>query len=256
MKNEFEKLVTKNFSLSGQKGIVTGGSTGIGKAIAIHLAKAGAEIFVFSRTGKFKTDDVKINNLHHIKIDIINSKELKENVDKIGAGGLDFVVNNAGITTKSKVANLNIEDWNNIQEVNVNAAMNLSRFSFPYLQKATNTGRIVNITSMTSYLGFNDVVAYTVSKTALLGLTRGLAVEWANNNILVNSVSPGWIKTNMNKQVVDQEREKKILNKIPLGEYGSSDDIATMVWYLIAPVSKYITGQDFPVDGGALSYGY
>jgi len=256
MKNEFEELVTKNFSLTGQKGIVTGGSTGIGKAIAIHLAKAGAKVFVFSRTGKFKNEGKKIENLHHIKIDITNSKELKDNVDKIGKEGLDFIVNNAGITTKCKVADLNIEEWNRIQEVNVNAAMNLSRFSFPYLQKATNTGRIINITSMASYLGFNDVVAYTVSKTALLGLTRGLAVEWATDNILVNSVSPGWIQTNMNKQVVDEEREKKILNKIPLDKYGTPDDIATMVWYLVSPASRYITGRDFPVDGGALSYGY
>jgi NAD(P)-dependent dehydrogenase (short-subunit alcohol dehydrogenase family) len=99
-------------------------------------------------------------------------------------------------------------------------------------------------------------VAYTVSKTALLGLTRGLAVEWATDNILVNSVSPGWIQTNMNKQVVDEEREKKILNKIPLDKYGTPDDIATMVWYLVSPASRYITGRDFPVDGGALSYGY
>ena len=256
MKSEFEELINKNFNLARQRGIVTGGSTGIGKSIAIHLAKAGAEIFVFSRTGKFKNDSKEIENLNHIKIDITNSKELKKSVDKIGAEGLDFVVNNAGITTKCKIANLSIEDWNRIQEVNVNAAMNLSQFSFPYLQKATNTGRIVNITSMASYLGFNDVVAYTVSKTALLGLTRGLAVEWANNNILVNSVSPGWIQTNMNKQVVDQERENKILSKMPLHKYGTPDDIATMVWYLVSPASKYITGQDISVDGGALTFGY
>ena len=129
-------------------------------------------------------------------------------------------MNNAGITAKMKMVDLNKEEWDRIQKVNVDASMDLSRYSFPYLQKAKNTGRIVNITSMASYFGFNDVVAYTVSKTALLGLTRGLAVEWADNNVLVNSVSPGWIKTNMNKQVVDQKREKKILNKIALQKYG------------------------------------
>jgi len=256
MKKQFEELTKKNYGLDGQRGIVTGGSTGIGKAIAIHLAMAGAEVYVFSRTGKFKDDNKEISNLHHIKIDIVNSKELQNKVDEIGEVGLDFLVNNAGITAKCKIANLNIEEWNRIQEVNVNAAMNLSRFSFPYLKKAPNAGRIINITSMASYLGFNDVVAYTVSKTALLGLTRGLAVEWAKNNILVNSVSPGWIKTNMVAQVLDQEREKKILNKMPLHKYGTPDDIATMVWYLISPASKYITGQDFSVDGGALTFGY
>lgn len=256
MNKQFEALVETNFNLKGQRGIVTGGSAGIGEAIAITLAKAGADIFVFSRSGKFKNNDENLENLHHIKVNITASLEVQKIIDKIGAKGLDFLVNNAGITIKSKVIDMNMDEWNSIQEVNLNAAMNLSRFAYPYLEKAKKIGRIVNITSMTSYLGFNDVIAYSVSKTGLLGLTRGLAVEWADKNILVNSVSPGWIKTDMVKQVLDEDREKKILNKMPLHKYGTPDDIATMVWYLVSPVSKYITGQDFPVDGGALAFGY
>ena len=149
-----------------------------------------------------------------------------------------------------------MEKWDEVQEVNVKAAMNVSRFAFQYVAKAKKAGRIVNITSMAAYLGFNDVVPYAVSKTALLGLTRGLSVEWANENVLVNSVSPGWIKTNMVDQVLDADREKKILSKMPLHKYGTPEDIASMVWYLVAPASKYITGQDFSVDGGALAFGY
>ncbi len=256
MNKQFEELVKNNFSLEGQRGIVTGGSSGIGKAIAVMLAKAEAEVFVFSRTGKFKNNDETIENLYHIKVNIVSTEEVQNKINEIGNDGLDFLVNNAGITSKNKMIDLNLDDWNNIQEVNVKAAMNLSRFAFPYFKKAKNIGRIVNITSMASYLGFNDVVPYTVSKTALLGLTRGLAVEWAEKNILTNSVSPGWIKTNMVEMVLDQEREKKILNKMPLHTYGTPDDIATMVWYLVSPASKYITGQDFSVDGGALTFGY
>ena len=256
MKNTFEELATNNFSLEGQRGIVTGGSSGIGKAIAIMLAKAGATVFALSRTGKFKSSEEEIENLHHLKVNITDQKDLKEKVDTIGIDGLDFVVNNAGITSKQKMIDLELEKWDEVQEVNVKAAMNVSRFAFQYVAKAKKAGRIVNITSMAAYLGFNDVVPYAVSKTALLGLTRGLSVEWANENVLVNSVSPGWIKTNMVDQVLDADREKKILSKMPLHKYGTPEDIASMVWCLVAPASKYITGQDFSVDGGALAFGY
>lgn len=252
----FKELAKNNFSLHGQRGIVTGGSGGIGKAIAIMLAKAGAEVFVLSRSGRFKDHEKVPENLYHIKTSIVDAGKCRQIIDEIGKKGLDFLVNNAGITVKSKLVDLDIEDWNAIQEVNVKAAMNLSKFAYPYLKKSSTIGRIVNITSMASYLAFNDVVPYVVSKTGLLGLTRGLCVEWAKENILVNSVSPGWIKTNMVEQVLDEEREKKILNKMPLHKYGKPEDIASMVWYLVSPASKYITGQDFSVDGGALVYGY
>lgn len=256
MNKEFNELVKNNFSLEGKRGIVTGGSAGIGKAISITLAKAGAEVFVFSRSGKFKSDGVPLENIHHLKVDIVDTEQCKKLVAEIGKEGLNFLVNNTGISSKNKIVNLNIEDWNRIQNVNVNSAMNLSRFSYQYLKKAEDIGRIINITSMAAYLGFNDVVPYTVSKTALLGLTRGLAVEWADENILVNSVSPGWIKTDMLKKVLDEERERKILNRMPLHKYGTPEDIANMVWYLVSPAVKYITGQDFSVDGGALVFGY
>ena len=256
MSKAFDILAKNNFSLQGQRGIVTGGSSGIGKTIAIMLVEAGAEVFVFSRTGKFKSDEISTENLNHIKVNITDEQDVQEHIKEIGNVGLDFVVNNAGITSKEKMVDLKMENWDQVQEVNVKAAMNVSRFAFPYLEKAKKGGRIVNITSMAAYLGFNDVVPYAVSKTALLGLTRGLAVEWAKENILVNSVSPGWIKTNMVDQVLDADREKKILNKMPLHRYGTPDDIASMVWYLVAPASKYVTGQDFPVDGGALAFGY
>lgn len=256
MSKVFDVLAKNSFSLQGQRGIVTGGSSGIGKAIAIMLANAGAEVFVFSRTGKFKSEENLIENLTHIKVNITDENEVHQKIEEIGTAGLDFVVNNAGITSKEKMVDLKMENWDQVQEVNVKAAMNVSRIAFPYLKKAEKLGRIVNITSMAAYLGFNDVVPYAVSKTALLGLTRGLSVEWAKENVLVNSVSPGWIKTNMVDQVLDPDREKKILNKMPLHKYGTPEDIASMVWYLVAPASKYITGQDFPVDGGALAFGY
>ena len=256
MKKEFIALAEKNFGLEGMRGIVTGGSAGLGRAIAITLAHAGADVFVLSRSGKFKRPAEDIQNLYHVQADVRDTEKCREVIDEIGKGGLHFLVNNAGVSVKKRMTDFDEADWKRIQEVNVQAAMNLSHFSYPYLKKAEGAGRIVNIASMASHLGFNDVVLYTVSKTALLGLTRGLAVEWANDNILVNSVSPGWIRTDMLEKVLDEDREKKILNRMPLHRYGTAEDIANMVWYLVSPAAKYITGQDFAVDGGALAFGY
>ena len=109
---------------------------------------------------------------------------------------------------------------------------------------------------MAAHLGFSQVVPYAVTKSAITGLSRALSVEWAADNILVNSVSPGWIKTDMLDNVLDSERERKIHNRMSLHKLGRTEDIANMVWYLISPASKYITGQDFAVDGGAMAYGY
>ena len=154
----FEELVKNNFSLHGQRGIVTGGSGGIGKAIATILAKAGAEVFVLSRSGKFKEFEKVSENIYHIKTSIVDAEKCHQIIDEIGKKGLDFLVNNAGITLKSKLVDLKNEDWDAIQEVNVKAAMNLSKFAYPYLKKSVTIGRIVNITSMASYIAFNDVI--------------------------------------------------------------------------------------------------
>jgi NAD(P)-dependent dehydrogenase (short-subunit alcohol dehydrogenase family) len=109
---------------------------------------------------------------------------------------------------------------------------------------------------MASYLGFSEVVPYCASKSAVIGITRGLAVEWASQNVLVNSVSPGWFPSLMNQQVMDVERQKKILSRMPLHRYGRPEELAAMICFLASPAASYITGQDFSVDGGALAFGY
>lgn len=251
-----EKELVERFSLEGKRGIVTGGSSGIGKSIAITLAKAGADVFIFSRTGRFKYDDLKYDKIKHCKVDIIDYEKTKNIISEIGKTGIDFLVNNAGITVKKKIQDVSDDEWNKVQSVNVGAVFNICRSAFTFLKNSSTAGKIVNITSMASYLGFKEVVPYCTSKTALLGLTRSLAVEWAQENILVNSISPGWIKTDLLNQVIDVEREQKILNRMPLHRYGSHEDISNMVLFLLSPSANYITGQDFAVDGGALAFGY
>lgn len=109
---------------------------------------------------------------------------------------------------------------------------------------------------MAAHLGFSEVVPYWSTKAAVLGITRGLAVEWVNDNILVNSVAPGWFPSKMSQQVMDEERKKKILNRMPLHRFGETKDIGAMVLLLLSDGAKYITGQDFAVDGCTLTYGY
>lgn len=109
---------------------------------------------------------------------------------------------------------------------------------------------------MSAHLGFSLVIPYCTSKGAVLALTRGLAVEWAQDNICVNSIAPGWFRSKMTEAIVDPEREQKILNRMPLHAYGDTRDLGAMACFLCGPGASYITGQDFAVDGGALAYGY
>jgi NAD(P)-dependent dehydrogenase (short-subunit alcohol dehydrogenase family) len=257
MNKQTAEALEKRYSLEGKRGIVTGGSAGLGKGISLTLAEVGAEVFVFSRSGEFKGDQKSDSeNIHHITADVTDRVSCKKYIDEIGSKGLDFLVNNAGISERVKVTDIDPEIWRKIQAVNVEAVYTLCQFAHPYLSKAPDAGRIINISSMAAHLGFSEVVPYVASKSAVLGMTRGLGVEWAQDNILVNSISPGWFKTELLDKILDEEREKKILNRMPLHRYGKLDELADVVLFLVSPAASYITGQDIPVDGGALAFGY
>jgi NAD(P)-dependent dehydrogenase (short-subunit alcohol dehydrogenase family) len=139
---------------------------------------------------------------------------------------------------------------------NVKYVFNMSVLCYPYLKASEGRGRIINITSMSAHLGFSEVVPYCASKGAVLAMTRALAVEWANDNICVNSIAPGWFRSRMTEQVVDEARERKILSRMPFHAYGDTRDLGAMAVFLCGPGASYITGQDFAVDGGALAFGY
>jgi 2-deoxy-D-gluconate 3-dehydrogenase len=247
------------YSLHGLRIIVTGASGGLGLSIAILLAECGATVFGLSRTGKIKSGyNVKIPaNLVFDHMDVTSEEDIRTKFQEIAVNGeLDVLINNAGINLRKVAEKLNEEDLNKIFQVNVNGVFLCCKHAFPFLKKSGHTGRIINITSMAAYLGFSEVLAYTASKSALLGLTRGLAVEWAKENVLVNSISPGWFPSELNDAVIDKEREQKILARMPLHRYGRPEELSPMVCFLASRAATYITGQDFSVDGGALIYGY
>lgn len=249
-----KNLLGKLFSLEGKRGIVTGASSGIGLGIAKVLADAGAEVYDFSRTLR---PENQYEGIKQLEVDISDYEKVDKTIKEVAkSGGIDFLINNAGVTKRARAEEIDMELWEKIHKINVNSLFYICKASYPYLKQSENGGRIINIASMASYMGFSEVVPYCSSKSAVRGITRGLATEWVRDNILVNSISPGWFPSLMSQQVMDEERRSKILNKIPLGRFGEVEDIGSMALYLVSNSSKYITGQDFVVDGGAETFGF
>ncbi|MCI8423567.1 MAG: SDR family oxidoreductase [Lawsonibacter sp.] len=246
--------------LTGKAGIVTGGSSGIGFQIANVLAQAGAVVYVISRTGRPKEGvGESAPGVVHLAGDIGDRSGMEKQVAQLAGkhgGVLDFLVNNAGVSHKCRAEDFPMEKFDQIMQVNVRSLFEMSVVCYPYLKKSPGRGRIVNITSMSAHLGFSEVVPYCASKGAVLAMTRALAVEWASDNLCVNSIAPGWFRSKMNEQVVDAQRETKILGRMPFHAYGDTRDLGAMAKFLCGDGAAYITGQDFAVDGGALAFGY
>lgn len=246
--------------LEGLAGIVTGGSSGIGYEIANRLAAAGANVYVISRTGAPKAGyPDSLPGVTHLKGDIGDTEAMEalcRDIAERHGGHLDFLVNNAGVSHKCRAEDFPMDQFDRIMRVNVRNVFTMSVTCLPWLAKSPVKGRIINITSMSAHLGFSEVVPYCASKGAVLAMTRALAVEWAGEGVTVNSIAPGWFRSDMNRQIVDEAREKKILARMPLHAYGDTRDLGELARYLCGPAAAYITGQDFAVDGGALAFGY
>ena len=247
------------FSLRGRRIIVTGASGGLGLHQAVTLARCGAQVFALSRHGAAKeaVDGGMPDSIFFRKVDVTNEDQVMAAFAEIGdEGGIDVLVNNAGITQRKRAELLTTKEWDDIQQVNVAGVFRCCRIAYPYLKESAYVGRIINISSMASYLGFAEVAPYCASKAAVTGITRALAVEWSGENMLVNSVSPGWFPSEMSRQVMDEDRRAKILARMPLHRFGRPEELSPMIVFLASPAATYITGQDFSVDGGALAFGF
>lgn len=246
--------------LNGRIGIITGASSGIGYAMAEVLASKGATIYSISRTGEVKEGlEPSHKNVIHIKEDITNYNQMELTIKEIATKHndcIDFLINNAGATTKCRAEEFNDDDFDNIMEINVKSVFKLSCICYPYLKNSKYKGRIINISSMSAHLGFSEVVPYCTSKSAVCGLTRGLAVEWAQDNICVNSIAPGWFASKMLIDVMDEKRKEKILSRMPMHSFGETKDLGGLALFLVGDYGTYITGQDYALDGGALAFGY
>jgi 2-deoxy-D-gluconate 3-dehydrogenase len=247
------------FNLEGRVALVTGANTGLGQAIAIALAQAGAHIAALGRRAPDETAEA----VHAAGRELLWIEAaldagaplaalLQQASDRFGA--VDILVNNAGTIRRSFALDFTEEDWDQVMDVNLKTAFFLSQAFARRALDAGRGGKIINIVSMLSFQGGVRTASYTASKSGLLGITRLLANEWAAKGINVNAIAPGYFETSNTEALRnDPERQRAILARIPAGRWGSPPDLAGAAVFLAARASDYVHGTVLPVDGGWLA---
>ncbi len=250
-------MILDRFNLNGKVALVTGTGSGLGKAIAIALAEAGADVACHCRTSGDAAETVAaIKELGRISIETVGDLADKtvpahlvsETVDKLG--GIDILINNAGMIRRSPAVDFSEEDWQTVIDVNLSSVFRLSQEAGRHMIEQ-GSGKIVNIASLLSFQGGITVPAYTASKSAVAGLTKALANEWAKHGVNVNAIAPGYIDTkNTDALKADETRNRQILERIPAGRWGQPEDMAGAAVFLSSPASNYVQGHILVVDGG------
>lgn len=238
------------FSLAGRQALVTGANTGIGQAIAVALAQAGAGV---TCAGRSACDDTlaMIPGARSITLDFANPMAAR---DIFSGQDYDILVNNAGIIRRADSLDFTESDWDDVMDVNLKAVFFTAQAFARALLARQAGGAIVNIASLLSFQGGIRVPSYTASKHGVAGLTKLLANEWAAKGINVNAIAPGYIETNNTEALrTDETRNKAILERIPAGRWGRAEDIAGTAVFLCSPAAAYIHGAVLNVDGGWLA---
>jgi 3-oxoacyl-[acyl-carrier protein] reductase len=241
--------------LENQIAVVTGAGRGIGRAIALKFARAGANVVCVSRTQenseKVAAEVAALGRKSWaLAVDVADSKAVKAATDKIVAdcGKIDILVNNAGVTRDGLLMRMSDEDWDAVLDTNLKGAFHFTRELFRIFAKQ-RAGRIINITSVIGLIGNPGQCNYAASKAGLIGFTQSVAKELASRGVTVNAIAPGFIETDMTSDL-NAELKTNILKMIPMGRFGSGDDIADAALFLASPAARYITGQVLTVDGG------
>ncbi|HHL2033678.1 beta-ketoacyl-ACP reductase [Clostridium perfringens] len=236
--------------------IVTGGTRGIGRAIALKLADHGANIVINYRNSDKEAEELKAIleekgvKVLTVKCDISNFEDSKNLMDKCKEvfGKIDILVNNAGITKDTLIMRMKEEDFDNVIDVNLKGTFNCAKHASAIMLKQ-RFGKIINMTSVVGIAGNAGQVNYAASKAGVIGLTKSLAKELGSRGITVNAVAPGFINTDMTASLSEKVKEEASKN-IPLKRLGDPEDVANLVGFLASDVANYITGQVINVDGG------
>jgi len=251
--------VTVSFSLERRTAIVTGANTGLGQAAALALASAGADIAAVGRTPPAETEacvQAVGRRLHFIEADLRDWRASAAIVDEAvsALGAVDVLVNNAGIIRRQDALTFEEADWDDVMNVNLKTVFFLSQAVARHVIARRGRGKIINIASMLSFQGGIRVASYTASKSAIAGLTRALANEWAPLGINVNAIAPGYFETSNTASLrKDVERNADILKRIPAGRWGKPEDLGGAAVFLASSASDYVHGAILPVDGGWLA---
>ena len=247
------------FDLSGKTALVTGANTGIGQAIAVGLARAGADIVVAGRTTPAATAAAVQEagrRFHSVQADLGKPREAPAVIAQVLqlAGRIDVLVNNAGTIRRAEALEFTEQDWDDVLNVNLKTPFFLAQAAARAMLAAGRGGKIINIASMLSFQGGIRVASYTASKSGVAGLTRLLANEWAGKGINVNAIAPGYVSTNNTAALqADESRNRDILARIPAGRWAQPEDIAGAAVFLASAAADYVHGAIIPVDGGWLA---
>ncbi len=245
--------------LRNKKTLITGGTAGIGKKIALTFAQQGADVAIFG-TNQQRAEEVlqelkkqAVNSEQKFSSQVVNvadKKSLESAIAQLLAdwGSVDILVNNAGITRDGLLMRMKEEDWDEVIDTNLKSVYNSCQALIRSMMKA-KSGKIINISSVVGLTGNAGQVNYAASKSGMIGFTKALAKEVANRGICVNCIAPGFIETRMTEVLNDQQKES-ILNKIPMGRMGTPEEIAHAALFLASDLARYITGQVITVDGG------
>lgn len=251
--------IIDRFRLQNRVALVTGASTGLGAAIAIALAEAGAQVACHGNSRSPAATVEQINNAggvaHPITGDLSQPATAKLLIEQTleRFGRIDILINNAGTIRRAPAVEYSAEDWATVIEVNLSSVFRLSQLTGKHMIENSRGGKIVNIASLLSFQGGITVPAYAASKGGVAQLTKALANEWARHGINVNAIAPGYMRTtNTAALQADEVRNRQILERIPAGRWGEPEDLTGAAVFLSSPVSDYVNGHVLVVDGGWL----
>lgn len=243
-------------NMEGKKVIVTGATAGIGKAIALKFAEAGADVAIFGTNlerGQQVVNEIQENTKQKalfVAVDVSSTQSVQEAVDQVLAtfGTVDVLVNNAGIVKDGLLMRMSEDDWDRVIDVNLKSVYNASKAVLKTMMKA-RSGRIINVSSVIGLTGNAGQVNYAASKSGIIGVTKSLAKELASRNIYVNCIAPGFIETGMTDSLKEGFKDE-VLKGIPMKRMGKPEEIAHVALFLAGDGANYITGQVLAVDGG------
>jgi NAD(P)-dependent dehydrogenase (short-subunit alcohol dehydrogenase family) len=251
---DYQKL----FSLEGKTALITGGARGLGKAMAEALAQVGANIVIAdmeAASAEKAADELASfgTKTLGLEVDVTNEAQVHKAIDRVVSdfNELNVVINNAGICQKIKVEDQSLEDWKKTMDVNVNGVFLISKYAGKQM-KAQGGGSIINIASMSSFIANTEAqCAYNASKAAVAMMTKCMASEWVNDNIRVNAIAPGYMKTDMTKPIFAPGGElAHVLDMVPMNRLGEPHELGGLAIYLASEASSFVTGSSFIVDGG------
>lgn len=252
-------MILDLFQLDGRTALVTGGSRGLGQAMAVGLAQAGADVACVSRGGQADETRHLVEKLGRrfvdLKVDLADAAQRKGLIDRVVGelGRLDILVNNAGQGGRYAPEEYPQDEWRELLEVHLLAAFDLSQQAAPHMLKR-GRGKIINVGSVMSFEGGWNISAYAAAKHGIAGLTKSLATAWSSQGINVNCIAPGYFDTDMpNALRNDPVRAPRILDRIPCGRWGQPDEIAGLCVFLASDASNYMHGSIVPIDGGWLA---